>query len=356
MKRIFVLFVLLLVITGCSQTVEFEAVQESNAGFHEINEAEKIDGGVIYYSGDKILFDKDGSTTRIADQVQTLWREDDEIYYNSHDVLYSFNFKTREAKKMVDRPYNILGKYNGNIISYYGRSIYSINGTRKIRLFKDGYYLNKAILYKNKVYGVPASNVYEYNLDTLEVNKVTKNPEMSFFEVTGENSYIITRKRGKIVYYKLTDHGLEKDFVVRNAMSATEKPVKDGMFIATDKDYNEYTKGNQLLYVHDGKIKNVDRDYQYYMLDMIDKKFCYYKNEYNYGTYDKNLKTFYLYDGKKETKAFDLDVDYFETITGYEYEDGLLIEVVYESLTMLYKYDGKEIIKYISDIAMVRNQ
>lgn len=48
------------------------------------------------------------------------------------------------------------------------------------------------------------------------------------------------------------------------------------MFIETDKDYNEYTKGNQLLYVHDGKVKKADSDYKYYMLGIIDKKFCYY--------------------------------------------------------------------------------
>ncbi len=45
---------------------------------------------------------------------------------------------------------------------------------------------------------------------------------------------------------------------------------------------------------------------------------------------------------RKKTKAFDLNVDNFETIIGYEYDDGLLIEVAYESFTMLYKYDGKK--------------
>lgn len=56
---------------------------------------------------------------------------------------------------MAEKPYNILGKYDGNIISYYGRSIYSINETGKTKIFKDGYYLNSAVLYKNKVYGIP---------------------------------------------------------------------------------------------------------------------------------------------------------------------------------------------------------
>ena len=32
-----------------------------------------------------------------------------------------------------------------------------------------------------------------------------------------------------------------------------------------------------------------------------------------------------------------------EGMSGYEYEDGILIEVVYESKTYLYKYDGKTV-------------
>ncbi len=345
MKKIFFLLISLFVITSCSKIVEFETIQKSNTGFHKINEAEKIDGGVVYYNGDNILFNKDGSTIELANKVRTLWREDDEIYYDSNNVLYSYNFKTKETKKMVERPYNILGKYNGNIISYYGRSIYSINGTKKIRIFKDGYYLNKAILYKNKVYGVPASNVYEYNLDTLKVKKITRNPEMSYFRMLDKKLYIIAKKKDNYVYYKLTDNGLKQDFIIKNVTNVTEKIVGNGMFIETNKDYNEYTKGNQLLYVYNHKIKKVDSDYSYYMLGIINNKFCYYKNKYNYGTYNKNLQTFYLYDGKKSTKAFDLNVENFETIIGYEYDGGLLIEVAYESLTTLYKYDGKKIIK-----------
>lgn len=345
MKKIFVLLVSLFVITGCSKIVKFETIQKSNTGFHKINGAEKINGGVIYYSGDNILFDKDGSTIKLANKVRTLWREDDEIYYDSNNVLYSYNFKTKETKRMVEKPYNILGKYNGNIISYYARSIYSINGNKKIRIFKDGYYLNKAVLYKNKVYGIPATNVYEYNLDTLKVKKLTKNPEMSYFKMVDKNLYIIAKEKENYVYYKLTDNGLKKDFIIKNVKSVSEKIVKNGMFIETNKDYNEFTKGNQLLYVHNGKIKKVDSDYRYYMIGIINNKFCYYKNEYNYGTYDKNSDKFYLYDGKKSTKAFDLNVENFETIIGYEYDGGLLIEVAYESLTTLYKYDGKKIIK-----------
>lgn len=346
MKKIFILLVELLIITGCAKTIKFEFVKNSNTDFHKVNEAEKIDGGVIYYSGDNILFDKDGITTKLANKVRDLWRENDDIYYDSENVLYSYSFKTKEIKKMVEKPYNILGKYNGNIISYYGRSIYSINKNKKTKIFKDGYYLNKAILYKNKVYGIPATNVYEYNLDTLKVKKITKNPETSNFEIVDKKLYIITKEKEDYVYYKLTDNGLKKDFTIKNVMSVTEKIVKNGMFIETNKDYKESTKGNQLLYIHDGKIKKVDRNYSYYMIGIINNKFCYYKNKYDYGTYDKNLSTFYLYDGKKSTKAFDLDIDNFETIIGYEYDNGLLIEVAYESLTTLYKYDGKKVVKF----------
>ncbi len=345
MKKMFFLLISLFVITGCSKIVEFETIPKSNNSFHKIDEAEKIDGGVIYYNGDNILFAKDGSTTELANNVRTLWREDDEIYYDSNYVLYSYNFKTKRTKKMVERPYNILGKYNGNIISYYARSIYAINGTKKIRIFKDGYYLNKAILYKNKVYGVPATNVYEYNLDTLKIKKITKNPDMSYFRMLDKKLYIITKKKDNYIYYKLTANGLKKDFIIKNAIGVTEKIVKNGMFIEANKDYNEYKKGNRLLYVDNRKIKKVDSDYSYYMLGIINNKFCYYKNKYNYGTDNKNLETFYLYDGKKSTKAFDLNVENFETIIGYEYDGGLLIAVAYESFTTIYKYDGKKIIK-----------
>lgn len=345
MKKILILLMLIFMVTGCSKTIEFEKVEKSDDGFHEIISVEKINGGVIYYNGNKVIFEKDGYKVEIADDVQSLWRENDDIYYDSNNVLYSYNIKTNEEKRLVDRPYNILGKYNDNIISYYGRSIYSINGTKKTRIFKDGYYLNRAVLYNNKVYGIPSSNIYEYNLDTLKVNKMTKGLEMSFFDNIDNKLYVITKDKKKFTYYKITDNGLERDFVIKGANSVSQKEAKDGMFIETNTDFDDHANGNKLLYVHNGKIKNIDNDYSYYMLGIIDNKFCYYKNKYNYGTYDDNLKTFYLYDGHKSTEAFELDVDSFEDVVGHEFNDGLLIEVIYESLTKLYKYDGKDIIE-----------
>lgn len=345
MKKILILLMLIFMVTGCSKTIEFEKVEKSDDGFHEIISVEKINGGVIYYNGNKVIFEKDGYKVEIADDVQSLWRENDDIYYDSNNVLYSYNIKTNEEKRLVDRPYNILGKYNDNIISYYGRSIYSINGTKKTRIFKDGYYLNRAVLYNNKVYGIPSSNIYEYNLDTLKVNKMTKGLEMSFFDNIDNQLYAITKDKKKFTYYKITDKGLERDFVIKGANSVSQKEAKDGMFIETNTDFDDHANGNKLLYVHNGKIKKIDNDYSYYMLGIIDNKFCYYKNKYNYGTYDDNLKTFYLYDGHKSTEAFELDVDSFEDVVGHEFNDGLLIEVIYESLTKLYKYDGKDIIE-----------
>jgi len=38
-------------------------------------------------------------------------------------------------------------------------------------------------------------------------------------------------------------------------------------------------------------------------------------------------------------------VGFFETIEGYEYEGGLLIEISYELSTELYKYDGGKVEK-----------
>lgn len=339
----------LFLMTGCSKETKFKSVDRTITGFHKVNVAEKIDDGVLYFKGDKILYDKDGTVIKIADKVSSLWRENDDIYYDSNNVLYSFNFETQKTNKLVDKPHRILGKYNGSIITYYGRTIYSINGTEKTKLFKDGYYLNKAVLYKNKVYGIPASNVYEYNLDTLKVKKITKNPYHSDFEVINGQLYIITGEKKKerinYTYSKLTDDGLEKLFDIKNiTWISDKKTVKDGMFLVTSKSYSDSVKGNQLLYVKDGRKIVVDKNYGYDIVGIINNKLCYYKNKYNYGTDDENLKTFYLYDGKKSIKAFDLDLGFFEDITGYEYDGGLVIKVSYESSTQLYKYDGKEVL------------
>ena len=349
-KKIFLILMLsLFLMTGCSKETKFKSVDRTITGFHKVNVAEKIDDGVLYFKGDKILYDKDGTVIKIADKVSSLWRENDDIYYDSNNVLYSFNFETQKTNKLVDKPHRILGKYNGNIITYYGRTIYSINGTEKTILFKDGYYLNKAVLYKNKVYGIPASNVYEYNLDTLKVKKITKNPYHSDFEVINGQLYIITEEEKKerinYTYSKLTDDGLEKLFDIKNiTWISDKKTIKDGMFLVTSKSYSDSVKGNQLLYVKDGRKIVVDKNYSYDIVGIINNKLCYYKNKYNYGNYDENLKTFYLYDGKKSIKVFDLDLGFFEDITGYEYDGGLVIKVSYESSTQLYKYDGKEVL------------
>ena len=349
-KKIFLILMLsLFLMTGCSKETKFKSVDRTITGFHKVNVAEKIDDGVLYFKGDKILYDKDGTVIKIADKVSSLWRENDDIYYDSNNVLYSFNFETQKTNKLVDKPHRILGKYNGNIITYCGKTIYSINGTKKTKLFKDGYYLNKAVLYKNKVYGIPASNVYEYNLDTLKVKKITKNPYHSDFEVINGQLYIITEEEKKerinYTYSKLTDDGLEKLFDIKNiTWISDKKTVKDGMFLVTSKSYSDSVKGNQLLYVKDGRKIVVDKNYGYDIVGIINNKLCYYKNKYNYGNYDENLKTFYLYDGKKSIKAFDLDLGFFEDITGYEYDGGLVIKVSYESSTQLYKYDGKEVL------------
>ena len=50
-------------------------------------------------------------------------------------------------------------------------------------------------------------------------------------------------------------------------------------------------KGNQLLYVKDGRKIVVDKNYSYDIVGIINNKLCYYKNKYSYGTDDENLKT-----------------------------------------------------------------
>lgn len=335
-------------VTESSEVIKFEKADKNTEGFHEIKAAEKACGGIIHYSGDKIVYYKDDVSEELADDVRSLWIEGSDIYYDSGSVLYTYSLETGETKEMAEKPYNILGKYDGNIISYDGRSIYSINETGKTKIFKDGYYLNSAVLYKNKVYGIPASNVYEYDLDTLKVNKVTDDPEGSSLRMTGGELYIVTveKSMGKRnhTYSKMTDEGLKKIFTVKNAdMITGEKPVKDGMFIETTKSFDDSSDGNMLLYIKDGKMIKADEDYSYYTIGIIGSKLCYYKNRYQYGTYDENLTTFYLYDGKESKASFDIDVGSFETVEGYEYDGGLLIEVAYESMTRLYKYDGETI-------------
>lgn len=335
-------------VTESSEVIKFEKADKNIEGFHEIKAAEKACGGIIHYSGDKIVYYKDDVSEELADGVRSLWIEGSDIYYDSGSVLYTYSLETGETKETAEKPYNILGKYDGNIISYDGRSIYSINETGKTKIFKDGYYLNSAVLYKNKVYGIPASNVYEYDLDILKVNKVTDDPEGSSLRMTGGELYIVTveKSMGKRnhTYSKMTDEGLKKIFTVKNAdMITGEKPVRDGMFIETANSFDDSSDGNMLLYIKDGKMIKADEDYSYYTIGIIGSKLCYYKNRYQYGTYDENLTTFYLYDGKESKAAFDIDVGSFETVEGYEYDGGLLIEVAYELMTRLYKYDGETI-------------
>lgn len=348
MKKFFLLFSIFL-LGGCSKEINFEVVDMKDNGFHEINVAEWVDDGILYYSGDRLLYDKNDTIVEIADDVISLWRENDDIYYNSDHILYTYNFSTKEKKKMVDKPYVILGKYNDSIISYSGRNIYSIKDTKKIKIFKDGYYLNDAILYNNKVYGIPATNVYEYDLDTLKVNKITNHKhDLSNIFMVGDELYVSTMlyksknsDKFNYTYYKVKDKGLVKDFSMNNYSSVgIQKVVRDGVIVFANKD-DYVAKGNKLFYINNGKLKTIDKDYYYDVIGIYDNKLLYYKNISYFGTEEENLKTFYFYDGINSTKAFDLDIGYFEDINGYEYENGIVIEVIYESATYLYKYDGK---------------
>lgn len=154
---------------------------------------------VLQLCGDKVFYDYNGENFLIKDNVISLWREDRDIYYNSNNVLCTYNFDTKEEKKMVNEPHTILGKYKDYIISYSGRNIYAIKGTEKTKVFKDGYYLNSAVLYNNKVYGIPATNVYEYNLDTLEVNRVTTWHDLSKIFMVSDEMYIRIKVMMKLI-------------------------------------------------------------------------------------------------------------------------------------------------------------
>lgn len=138
MRRVLALFLAsLCILTGCSKEISFEQ-SSTTEGFHEIVAAEKVDGGVLYYSGRKLLYEKDGNITEFADKVTSLWRENQDIYYSSDDVLYTYNFATQVKTKMVKSPKKILGKYDGRIISYSGRNIYAIEGAKKTKISKTG--------------------------------------------------------------------------------------------------------------------------------------------------------------------------------------------------------------------------
>lgn len=353
MKKFLILLSTLFLITGCSKEIKFESIEKNTTNFHKINVAEKVNDGLLYYNGNNIIYEKNDNKIKLATNVKTLWRENNDIYYTSNDILYNYNFNSKETKKMVDQPHIILGKYNDHIISYSGRNIYSIKDTKKTKIFKNGYYLNRAILYKNKVYGIPATNVYEYNLDTLKVEKVTKEKhDMSGFTMINNNLYIITDRYKNIpkdkhnyTYFKVTDNGIKKELTIKGYSSAgISKVVKDGMFITTtSSDYNR--KGSKLLYYNGKKLKTVDKNYYYDVIGIYDNKLLYYKSTSYFGSEEKNLKTFYLYNGKNNTKAFDLNINYYEGLNGYEYKDGILIELTYESSTTLYKYDGKKVEK-----------
>lgn len=207
--------------------------------------------------------------------------------------------------------------------------------------------MNCAILYGNKVYGIPASNIYSYDLDTLKVERVTtQKHDMADFFMANDELYVSmiqykkNRDQSKYTYYKVTDAGLKKEFQLNGYSSAgVGEIVKDGMFVTTAvDDYDR--KGNRLFYISDGKKQTIDKDYYYDILGICENKLLYYKNESYFGSEQENLTAFYLYDGKNSTKAFDLDVGFFEGLYGYEHEGGILIEVSYESAVKLYNYDG----------------
>lgn len=350
-KRLFLVLILSMLVallSGCSEEVKFEAEQKDFSGFHEVNVAEKVGDGIVYCKGTELLYEKNGETLQISDFIEELWREENILYFVEEDVLYNYNLDTKAKEKMVERPYTILGKYGEDIISYTGRSIFTINGTKKTKIFKDGYYVNVAVLYGNKVYGIPARNVYEYNLDTLEVTKVTTDkPDFSRLNMINGELYITTEKEkgNKRIYTmsKVTDEGLSEVVSPKGKNASLCRIVNNGLFFMTNGTDADVVKNSKLLYVQDGKTRTVDKGFSYDVIGVIDNKVLYYKNDYIYGSEGENLTTFYLYDGKDSVEAFDLDVGNYEGFYGYEYDGGLLIEVSHESSTSLYNYDGKNI-------------
>ena len=55
-KKFFLILMLsLFLMTGCPKETKFKSVDRTITGFHKVNVAEKIDDGVLYFKGDKIL-------------------------------------------------------------------------------------------------------------------------------------------------------------------------------------------------------------------------------------------------------------------------------------------------------------
>ncbi len=350
-KIILLLIISLLFITGCTSKLNFEEVKEDTNSFHKMYAAEKIAGGIVYFDNQNVVYEKAGTITIITDYVEEVWLENEDLYYTKNNILYNYNLKTKQEEKITSKPHRILGKYNDAIISYSGKNIYAIKNNKKEKIFADGYYLNRAILYKNKVYGIPSHNVYEYNLDTLNTKKITDNPEYIQMQKVANELYItegkkINKKKDNLnfTYSKVTDQGLQKVMTIKNKnMINAEKFVKDGLFLSTIDSQKDINGKGRLYFFKNGKLKTIDKGYYYEIIAIYNGKMYFYKNRYNYGTYDKNLNSIYYYDGNNVHKAFTLDLDNYEAINGYPYEDGLLITLSYESNTNLYNYDGHQI-------------
>lgn len=339
---------------GKPELVEFHRIEADVTGFHEINAAEEVEDGCIYFAGDKLVYMRNDVAVEVADNVSSLWRDGEDFYYMKEHNLYRYDLEGMKATKMAENVGKVLGKYKGDIITYYGRSICAVNDEGKRKIFSDGYYLNSALLCGNKVYGIPATNVYEYDLDTLQVKKVTKSPELSKLYDTGKDSYIITHDKlgwlDYVTYSAINESGTEKILRENVRSAGTVYAAEEGMFVECAPTDEDVTGGIRLLFVeNDGTKRVVDEDYAYYGMGIMDGKLLYYKNNYVYGTFDTNMTTFYFYDGEKNTEAFDLDVGSYEYITGYEYDGGIIISVSYESSEVLYNYDGETVSRIAED-------
>ena len=71
-------------VTESSEVIKFEKADKNTEGFHEIKAAEKVCGGIIHYSGNKIVYYKDGISAELADDVRSLWI--DAVSYTHLDV------------------------------------------------------------------------------------------------------------------------------------------------------------------------------------------------------------------------------------------------------------------------------
>lgn len=75
---------------GKPELVEFHRIEADVTGFHEINAAEEVGDGCIYFAGDKLVYMRNDVAVEVADNVSSLWRDGETVRRIAEDeYMYS---------------------------------------------------------------------------------------------------------------------------------------------------------------------------------------------------------------------------------------------------------------------------